>query len=189
MNKTSWVAVVGIAAAAFALPVSAQQWYVGGGLGQSKFKGDLGCDNSGGTSCSDTDTAFKIFGGYQVNRNFAAELTYQDFGKAKAEAGGLTASVKSHAFDISALGMLPFGGQFAAYGRLGVYFASSDGDTNFGLSTSHSNNDLTYGLGLQWDPMPNLGVRAEYQVYSKVGGGDLGKGDIQVLGISGLWRF
>jgi hypothetical protein len=32
-------------------------------------------------------------------------------------------------------------------------------------------------------------VRVEYQVYSKVGGGDLGKGDIEVLGVSGLWHF
>jgi len=188
MNKKSWLAVMGIAGTMFALPASAQ-WYAGGGLGQSKFKGDLGCSDTAGFSCSDTDTAFKIFGGYQINPNFAGEVTYQDFGKTKLDDVGVSASIKSHALDISALGMLPFAGQFAAYGRLGIYFANSDGTSNIGINASKSNSDLTYGLGLQWNPMPQLGVRAEFQVYNKVGGGDLGKGDIQVLGVSGLWRF
>jgi OmpA-OmpF porin, OOP family len=188
MKTTSWVAALGIAAATFALPASAQ-WYVGGGLGQSKFKGELGCDNTAPLSCSDTDTAFKIFGGYRVNRNFATELTYQDFGKASLSGFGVDASIKSRAFDISALGMLPLGDQFAAYGRLGVYGASSEGTSNIGINASQSNGGATYGLGLQFDPIPSLGLRAEYQVYSKVGGGDLGKGDIQVFGVSGLWRF
>ncbi len=188
MTKKLWVAALAITGATFALPASAQ-WYAGAGLGQSKFKGDLSCDGVSGFSCTDTDTAFKIFGGYQINPNFAAELTYQDFGQVKLEGSGLNASIKSHAFDISALGMMPFSGQFAAYGRLGVYFASSDGTSNVGVNASASNNSLTYGLGLQWNPMPNLGLRAEFQIYNKVGGGDLGSGDIQVIGVSGLWRF
>ncbi len=188
MNKTAWIAGLGIAAATFALPASAQ-WYLGAGLGQSKFKGELGCDNTAPFSCSDTDTAFKIFGGYQVNSNFAAEATYQDFGKTELSGGGITAAIKSHAFDVSALGMLPFGGGLAAYGRLGMYAASSDGTSNVGISASESNTGLTYGLGLQWDPTRNFGVRVEYQVYDKVGGGDLGKGNIDVIGLSGLWRF
>jgi OmpA-OmpF porin, OOP family len=188
MIKRSSVAALGIAAAMFALPASAQ-WYAGAGVGQSTFKGDLSCSGAAPLSCSDTDTAFKVFGGYQINRNFAAEATYQDFGKASASGFGANASLKSHAFDVSALGMLPFAAHFAAYARLGVYFASSDFTSNVGVNASQSNNNLTYGLGLQWDPMSNLGVRVEYQVYSKVGGGDLGTGDIDVLGVSGLWRF
>jgi OOP family OmpA-OmpF porin len=188
MNKRSWVAALGIAAAMFALSANAQ-WYAGAGVGQSKFKGDLSCDGTAPLSCSDTDTAFKVFGGYQINPNFAAEAAYQDFGKVSVSGGGVNASIKSHAFDVSALGMLPFATHFAAYARLGVYFASSDGTSNVGINASQSNSNLTYGLGLQWDPMSNLGVRVEYQVYSKVGGGDLGKGDIDVLGVSGLWRF
>jgi OmpA-OmpF porin, OOP family len=188
MNKGSRVAALGIVAAMFALPANAQ-WYAGAGVGQSTFKGDLSCAGTAPLSCSDTDTALKVFGGYQINRNFAAEATYQDFGKVSLSGGGVSASIKSHAFDVSALGMLPFATHFAAYARLGVYFASSDGTSNVGINASKSNSDLTYGLGLQWDPMSNLGVRVEYQVYSNVGGGDLGKGDIQVLGVSGLWHF
>ena len=189
MKNKAWVTALGIAAAAFALPASAQ-WYAGGGLGQSSFKGDLSCDGTTpGVSCDDKDTSFKVFGGYQINPNFAAELTYQDFGKAKASGAGVEVSAKSHAFDLSALGMLPFANQFAGYARLGLYSAKSDGTSNIGISASESNTGLTYGLGLQWNPMRTLGVRVEWQVYNKVGGGDLGKGDIQVLGLSALYRF
>jgi OOP family OmpA-OmpF porin len=197
MKTTGLIAVLGAAAIGFATPASAQMSmnnvYVGGGIGQSKFKGELSCDGvSGpGVSCDDKDTAFKIFAGYQINRNFAAELTYQDFGKVSASAAPFSVEIKSHAFDLSALGMLPFAGQFAGYGRLGVYAAKSEGTTNIpGVSNaSESNTGLVYGLGLQWDPMPKLGVRVEWQVYNDVGGGDLGKGDIEVLGLSALWRF
>lgn len=191
MKIAGLVAALGIAAATFAVPASAQ-WYVGGGLGQSEFKGDLTCSSvpvPPGFTCDDKDTAFKVFGGYQINRNFAAELTYQDFGEVKASGFGTNATLKSHAFDVSALGMLPFGGQFAGYGRLGVYFANTDFDSSVGINASESNTGLTYGIGLQWDPIRNLGVRIEYQVYNDVGGGDIGKGDINVLGLSAFYRF
>ena len=184
--------IAGLTVAAFALPAQAQ-WYAGIGFGQSTFKDELSCQGTGGTgvSCDDKDTALKLFGGYQVNPNFAAELTWQDFGKVSLSGGGLSAQIKSNAFDLSALGMLPFANQFAGYGRLGLFYAKSEGTSNIpGLANvSETNTGLTYGLGLQWNPMPNLGVRVEYQVYKDVGGGDLGKGDIDVLGLSGLYRF
>ena len=186
------VIISSLAVAAFALPAQAQ-WYVGAGVGQSAFKDELSCQGTGGggVSCDDKDNALKLFGGYQINPNFAAELTYQDFGNASASGGGFNAQIKSNAFDVSALGMLPFGGQFAGYGRLGLFYAKSEGTSNIpGIANvSETNTGLTYGLGLQWSPMPNLGVRAEYQVYHDVGGGDLGKGDIDVLGVSALYRF
>ena len=190
--RKALVVMAGLTVAAFALPAQAQ-WYAGIGFGQSSFKDELGCQGTGGSgvSCDDKDSALKLFGGYQVNPNFAAELTYQDFGKATLSGGGFNAQIKSHALDLSGLGMLPFANQFAGYGRLGVYYAKSEGTSNIpGLANvSETNSGLTYGLGLQWNPMPNLGVRVEYQVYHDVGGGDLGKGDIDVLGLSALWRF
>jgi OmpA-OmpF porin, OOP family len=190
MRKTL-IAIVGLTAAAFALPAQAQ-WYAGAGFGQSTFKDELGCQGGGaGVSCDDKDTALKLFVGTQINPNFAAEATYQNFGKVSISGGGFSAEIKSYAFDLSALGMLPFGGQFAGYGRLGVYYAKSEGTSNIpGLANvSENNTGLTYGLGLQWAPIRNLGVRLEYQVYHDVGGGDLGKGDIDVLGLSALYRF
>ena len=187
-NRVS-IAMLGVAAAAFALPASAQ-FYAGGGLGQSTLKGDLSCEGFGPPlSCDDKDTAWKIFAGYQANRNFAAELTYQDLGKSRISGFGASAQIESSAFDISALGILPFGGQLGVYGRLGIYYATTKGSSNLIPNVDETNTGLTYGIGLQWNPAPKFGVRVEWQVYNDVGGGNIGNGDINVLGISGLYRF
>lgn len=193
MNRKSVIAALGLSAAAFALPAAAQtsmsKFYAGATLGQSTAKD--ACNDLAGTgiSCDDSDTAFKIFGGYQINRNFAAELGYADLGKVKAEALGLTEEVKSTAWDLSLIGSYPINEQFSVFGRLGFYMADVKDDTNFGFSASNSNSDLTYGLGARYDVTQNLGLRAEWQRYSQVGGGDIGKSDVDVLGVTALWKF
>src|SRR5438094_10099337 len=76
-------------------------WYLGGNIGQSKLKD--GCSGLGGSgiSCDDKDTAFKILGGYNINRNFAAELGYTDLVKDTDSGLGLTVDLKTTAWDIS----------------------------------------------------------------------------------------
>lgn len=186
---------LGLAAAAFASSAAAQgAFYVGGGFGQSKAKD--WCANAGGISCDDRDTAWKAFGGYQFNRNFAAELGYTNLGEFKASAGGLTDNAKADAWELSALAAWPFMNQFAVYGRLGAYRANVKEETNFVGNFEHTNSDLTYGLGGQYDFTRNLGLRLEWQRYAKMGGGDVAfgpspgdKSDVDVFGLSALWRF
>ena len=106
----SAVAVLGITAAVFALPAAAQMnmsaFYVGAGVGQSKFKDACG-GLPAGASCDDKDTALRLFGGYQVNRNFAAEVGYHDLGEVKASAFGTTASAKANVWELNGLGLFP----------------------------------------------------------------------------------
>src|SRR5712671_1575456 len=109
---------------AVALPAVAQEakWYVGAGVGQAKFKG--ACDGVP-VSCKDDDTAWKLFGGYQFNRNFGAELGYADLGKSNANgiiSGiGVNASAAVTAWDLVGVGSIPLGQSFAVYGKLGIY--------------------------------------------------------------------
>ena len=160
-------------------------WYAGISLGQSEAK-SVDC---AGLSCDTKDTAFRILGGYQINRNFAAELGYTDLGKVTASAGGLTDEIKSTAWELSAIGSYPVASQFSVFGRLGVYFADVKENTNFVGNFKHTNNDLTYGFGVRYDFSRELGVRGEWQRYSKVGGGDIGKSDIDVLNVGVIWNF
>jgi len=178
------------AAALFSLPAEAQKapetgFYVGGALGKSSFKD--GCRLGG--SCDDSDTALRIFGGYQINRYVAGELGYVDLGRSKSTAGGLTDDVKATAWELSAVGSVPVVDRFSAFGRLGLYFADVEENTNFTGDSSHSNNDLTYGFGVRYDFTRNLAVRGELQRYSNVGGGNIAKSDIDLLVISVLWLF
>jgi OmpA-OmpF porin, OOP family len=198
MKKSAFVAVVTLSSALVAPTAMAQMnmsaFYVGAGVGQSKAR-DF-CGGGGTGSCDDKDTAWKIFGGYQFTPNFAAEIGYANLGKFKATLGPLTDEVKVTAWELSALGAWPIMQRFSVFGRLGLYRATAKEDTNFAGNFEHDNNNWTFGLGLQYDFTRNLGVRAEWQRYRKVGGGDVAlgadvgdKSDLDVLGVSALWRF
>jgi OOP family OmpA-OmpF porin len=195
------VAIVGLAATAFALPAAAQMKmpslssaYVGGGFGQSQAKD--GCTGVGGVgvTCDDKDTAWKIFGGYQFNRNFSGEFGYTDLGEVKASGPGGSAQIKANAWELSAIGAWPLAQQFSIYGRLGGARAETKLSSSSGQSGKKSAINLTFGAGAQYDFTRNLGLRAEWQRYSDVKvrndtTGVEGKSNVDVLGISVLWRF
>ena len=86
--RKAGIAALLMSAGFAATPVMAQSMadrgpYVGGSLGRAEA-GEF-CSNDGfaGTisNCEDTDTGWKAFVGYRFNRNFAAELSYINFGE------------------------------------------------------------------------------------------------------------
>ena len=173
------------------------QWYAGVGFGQSKAKdGCTGLAGTGVTSCDDTDTAARIFGGYKFNQNIAAEVGYSDLGKAKLSGIvlGLPASAewKGTVWDFSAVGILPINQQFSVFGRLGLTAWSVDLNvTVAGLpgSASASGTDTTYGLGVQWDINNQFGLRGEWQQFQSLGDDNTGQSDVSVVGVSALMKF
>src|SRR5258706_4187699 len=106
----SAIAVFAVTATAFALPAAAQMntsaFYVGGSVGQSKFKNS--CTGlPAGFSCDEKDTAWRILGGYQFTPNIAAEVGYHNFGETKASSGGFEGEDKGRALVLVALGLSP----------------------------------------------------------------------------------
>src|SRR6266404_8072892 len=83
-------------------------WYAGITLGQSDVK-NVDCS---GFSCDTKDTAFRILGGYQINRNFAAELGYHDLGKVTFSAPGVSGNIKASAAELVGLAAYPVASQF-----------------------------------------------------------------------------
>jgi OmpA-OmpF porin, OOP family len=193
LNKASIVALLAVAGMAVSSVSMAQAtqdrgWYAGVSMGQSEIKD--GCTGvAPGISCDDKDTAWKIFGGYQLNRNFSAELGYSNLGEAKASAGGVNASVEATAWDLVGVGSFPVTNQFSVYGKLGVYRAETEGRSNVGVSADETNSGLTYGFGVRYDFTRNLGVRAEWQRYGDVGGGSIGESDVDIMSIGVIWKF
>ena len=187
--RKALVAVFGLTAAALAMPAAAQSAYIGGSLGQSKFN----IDCSGGLTCDDKDTAFRLFGGYQFTRNLAAELGYADLGKSKLTGPGGTDELAADAWDLSGVFMWPFGSTgFNVFGRLGLYYGNMDlSGVDRGSKTT---TNVTYGLGGGYDFNKSLGLRAEWQRYSKMKArndatGAETDGDVDNLSIGVLWRF
>jgi len=208
MKKT----LIALAIAAATTSAWSQQapskFYAGASLGQSKFKG--ACDSDAGvtlTNCKDSDTAWKIFGGYQITPQLAVEVGYNDFGRISSDAsavvGGSTfagnAKIDATAFELTGVGSLPLGHQFSLYGKLGVYYAKTESSADIrqttapfasaSASASDHNSKFTFGAGARYDVTKNIGIRAEWQRYNKVGSSNTGEGDIDVLSIGGLYRF
>jgi OOP family OmpA-OmpF porin len=192
-------AIIGLASAlAFTGPAIAQDtgFYVGGALGQSSF--DVDC--TGTTSCDDEDSSWKIFGGYQFNKNFALEFGYADLGEATASVSvppfTVNGSLEATVWELVAVGSLPLADRFSIFGKIGLYRADTDINASVpGLgsaSESDSNTDLTFGIGARYDFARNLGVRLEWQRYQDVGG-DFGgatlESDVDVMSVAVIWKF
>jgi OOP family OmpA-OmpF porin len=199
MRGSTVLAAAMLSAVVLALPaVSMAQargdtgWYVGASVGQSKARH---VDCAGFDSCDSKAAAFGILGGYQISRNFAAELGYHDFGKVTFSAPGVSGNIKANAAELVGLGAYPFANRFSVYGKLGAYRAESKISPSLAAalgsgSLKDRNTDLTFGLGAQYDVAREAGVRAEWQRYKSVGGDDTGgKHDIEVISIGLIWRF
>jgi OmpA-OmpF porin, OOP family len=191
MKSKSLIAILGLAAASFALPAAAQMSmssaYIGGNIGQSKTHID--CE---GLTCDDKDTSFKLFAGYQFNRNFAAEFGYTDLGKATVTGPGGTDEFKGTAWELSALGILPVMNQLSLFGRLGAYYG--EGKLSGPDHGNKKTTNVTWGFGVQYDFNRNLGVRGEWQRYSKLKfhndiNGAEADGDVDTLSVGIVYRF
>jgi OOP family OmpA-OmpF porin len=182
-------AAVGVAMA-FSMPVFAQAqaqagWYAGASLGQMEAEGAC----PGGFSCDKKDTAWKIFGGYRINRNFAAEVFYANLGKVTVSAtvpgvGTVSAEGKLQSIGAAALGIWPVGEQFEVFGKLGI--ASSDNKTSatgpgVTASGSGSGSDIVFGVGGTYNLSRNVGVRAEWERFND--------SEVNVLSIGVQYKF
>lgn len=182
--------ITAIAAALLALPAAAQDagFYLGASVGQSKA-GDSCTGMPSGVSCDDKASTWKLIGGYQFNRYIGAELGYSpSLAKASASGFGITADVKVSAWELVAIPVYPLG-DFSLYGKLGFYAAKTEGRSNVGVSADDSNTDFTFGFGAGYRFNRNFGLRAEWQRYSKVGGDNNGKADIDALNLGVLYHF
>ena len=181
------MAILGLAGAmAFSSAALAQDagFYIGGAFGQAQIDGT--CSGApAGVTCDDKDSAWRIFGGYQLNRNFALEIGYANLGEAKASGFGITATQEVSAFDVVAVGSIPVADAFSVYGKLGFYSGQAETRNNFGVVSDDSGGGVTFGFGVRYDFTRNLGVRAEWQRYAEVGD-DI---DVNLVTLGVLFRF
>jgi OOP family OmpA-OmpF porin len=189
MKSTGIIAVLGLAAAAFAAPAAAQSrgGYLGFNAGQSDYKA-TGCTSP----CDSKGRDYKLFGGMQFNRFAALEVGYSDLGKGTFGASQL----KATAWEVSGVGTwgIPLGAQgigLSVLGRLGIYNGELKSTTpSTGAEVKKGTTDLTFGFGVQADLSRILAVRGEWQRFNKMGGGGLGqKSDVDALTVGALFRF
>ena len=148
----------------------------------------------------DRSNGYKLFGGYQFNKNLALEGGYFDLGEFgyranTVPAGSLTGNIKLRGLNLDLVGTVPITEKFSAFGRLGVAHTQAR-DTFVGtgavrvLNPNPSSRDtnLKVGLGVQYAFTPALSLRAElerYRVDDAVGN----KGDVDMVSVGLVYRF
>jgi OOP family OmpA-OmpF porin len=195
--------LLGLSLAGTAHAQDAAYSYFGLGVGQSHSQLNqmdttnslLGAGN--GASLQDNeqqDTAYKIFGGYQFNRNFALEAGYFNLGKftyrAANGANTLNGTYEVEGLNLDLVGTIPLSERFSAFGRFGLQHAlTRDGFSGTGTlapannSVSKRENNLKVGVGLQYDISPTMQLRGEAERY-RINDALDNRGDINVFSLS-----
>jgi outer membrane immunogenic protein len=127
--------------------------------------GSAGIDVSDGTvSYDDSDTAYKIFAGYNFGIipliNLAVEGSYVDFGTAKGNVLGSTVETSVTGWDLFGLVGVNLG-PVSLFGKVGAI--TWDGKTNYPTS-GDSGTDPAYGVGVQFQ-ISSIAIRAEYELF------------------------
>jgi len=210
-NALRVLSLAGLGSIAAASSFAQEGGYFYGGLsvGQSRAKIDeeritaslLGAGLATTAMARDeTDTAYKLFGGYQLSRNFALEAGYFNLGRfgfksTTVPAGTLTGQIKLHGLNLDLVGTLPLTASLSAVARVGAQYASAR-DTFSGtgavsvLNPNPSQRAVNYklGAGLQYEFSPSLLVRAEaerYRINDAVGN----HGDVNMVSVSLVFPF
>ena len=197
---------------ALAAPSFAQEGgypYAGISIGQSRARIDeerisatLLASGFATTSMTrdESDTAYKLFGGYQLNRYVALEGGYFNLGKfgftsTTSPAGTLDGRIKLHGINLDVVGTLPLTDRFSALARIGGQYANArDTFTGTGavkvLNPNPSAHGFNYkaGLGLQYEINSSFVVRAEaerYRINDAVGN----RGDVNLYSVSVVFPF
>lgn len=170
-----------------ALPAIAQDtshYYGGVSVGQSKTQTDAAGLTSGlvpgalllNSTTDEKDTSYKVFGGYQFNRNIALEGGYFDLGKnsfnSNVVGGSVAGESKVRGLNLDLVGTLPFTERFSALARVGVQHAWSKSTASgtgvaAGVAPNSKRDDsgAKVGFGLQYEMSPAVWIRGEVERY------------------------
>lgn len=143
MKKLLMAAAV---AAALVAGQASAQMYLGAGAGSSKT------DNR--------EDSWKLYGGYQFNPTWGAELGYNDLGRYRG------ADVES--WTLAGTGTMPLNERWSLLGKLGV---AMNRPQSAGLS---DRTDLLMGLGVGYTLSRNVGLRLEYEDFGKLAKNGIG---------------
>jgi OmpA-OmpF porin, OOP family len=156
-------------------------FYLGGGLGQSKFK--EWCDPIF-SSCEDTDTSWKLLGGYRFNRYVAAEASYIDWGEVTAgTSSGARVAAKQRSYGLAVVGTLPIGERFELFGKAG-FLQTEQQTRRITPDPSTFNREFSefhYGLGAKYAFTKNWALRGEWENTEKL--------KVELLSIGVEYRF
>ncbi len=191
------VALLAVAGALFSAQ-SLAQVYVGFSAGQSDVDESMvipGLIDPGGR-VDRKDGAFKLFGGYQFNPNFALEAALVDLGDVSYSgnftgfpplSGPVTGGrVQNSGINLSAVGVVPLGERFVVFGKVGMflwYSEATDVTNGFATRSEEDGADLSVGLGASVALGQRVSLRAEWERF------DMSNTDVDLVTVGFAFRF
>lgn len=185
------------AASGFFSAQSLAQPYVGFSAGQADVEESMvipGLIDPGGR-VDGKDGAFKLFGGYQFNPNFALEAAFVDLGDV-SYSGSFTGNlgavpvsggrIQNSGINLSAVGVVPLGQRFVVFGKVGMflwYSEASDVTGGFAFYSEEDGADLSVGLGASVVIGQRVSLRAEWERF------DMSNTDVDLVTVGFAFRF
>lgn len=161
-------------------------------VGASVGKSTIDVDCPAGTACDDTDTAWKIYGGLEVNEFISMEVGYVDLGKATFT-GATTGNAEVDGMTIAVVGTYAVAPSFTLIGRGGMNILNLEiNETTAGTPSNDGDTDVAWslGLGAQYNLNKSVGFRVEYERFFDVGDADTtGEADVDLISAGVVFKF
>lgn len=193
-----------MAAPTFAQDVGS--FYGGLSVGRDRFKLEpaaITAAQTGQTASditrNDKDTAYKLFGGYQVTPMFGVEAGFFDLGKsdftATVPGGTFSGRIKSQGLNLDLVAKVPLTTNLSVLARVGAAYAKTkDSFTSTGVvagdgtSTSERDTKIKVGAGLQYALSPAMLLRTEVERY-RISDGAGAHGHVNLLSVGLVFPF
>lgn len=160
--------------------------YLGASVGQATS--DISCPAA--TSCDDSDMAWKIFGGLEVNEYISMEFGYADLGEVKYT-GAQTGTRDVNGVTMRLLGTYALSPNFSLLASGGMNILQAD--VKGTMAAEDTDIAWSLGLGAQYNFTKSVGLRVEWERYFDVGSssfnGGTGEADIDLISAGVVFKF
>jgi OOP family OmpA-OmpF porin len=160
--------------------------FVGASVGQATS--DISCPAA--TSCDDSDLAWKIYGGLEVNEYISMEFGYADMGEVEYS-GAETGTREVDGVTMRVIGTYALNPSFSlmATGGLNILQADVKGT----MAAEDTDVAWSVGLGAQYNFTKSVGLRMEWERFFEVGSSDFnggtGEADIDLISAGLVFKF
>ncbi|HEY5603311.1 MAG TPA: outer membrane beta-barrel protein [Gammaproteobacteria bacterium] len=154
-------------------------WYGGFNMGSAEVE-----------VIDESDLGYKFYGGY-LSKFFGAELGFYGLGD-----GYTVDNVDVYGMSFEFVGRVPVSAKFSLLGRFGLFWWTVENcyDAYYYYycegGTYDDGDDLTYGVGVEFDVTDHVSIRGEWQEFTDVSGSDvslLSAGIVYTFLSSGNW--
>ena len=166
--------------------------YLGASAGQATA--DVSCP--AGTSCDDKDTAWKVYGGLEVNEFISMEAGYVHLGNV-GYSGAKTGSRETKGMLLQLVGTYALNPSFSLMARGGMNILSTDVNGTIAGTPNNNSSDTdvvwSAGAGAQYNLTQSVGLRMEWERYFKTGSpaanGGTGEANVDLLSAGLVYKF